>query len=210
MFEVITGELRAKLLIAHVGPLMRAWAAPPTLHIAGLRTIERVRARNSGFAYERAHRDRHRIRQRAVPFTHNRRFWALFAQWVCTLVATPPQTTPAPPPIGGNCTTRASPGHHTAQARAANRGELRHPRLRHAGDTPQEGFAWRKTPIATNLKCAASPPRPAQGRLARKNSPKTAPPAALPRKNSPGTAPPAALPRKNSPSMHKNAEFGPI
>ena len=27
-----------------------------------------------------------------------------------------------------------------------NRGELRHPRLRHAGDTPPEGFAWRKTP----------------------------------------------------------------
>ena len=73
-------------------------------------------------------------------------------------------------------------GHTTANhARAAaNRGELRHPRLRHAGDTPQEGFAWRKPPIATNLKCAASPPRPAQGRLA----------------------------RKNLPSKHNNAEFG--
>ena len=25
-------------------------------------------------------------------------------------------------------------------------GDLRHPSLRHAGDTPPEGFAWRKTP----------------------------------------------------------------
>ena len=43
-------------------------------------------------------------------------------------------------------------------------GELRHPRLRHAGDTPSEGFAWRKTPIATNLKCASSAPRRLQDR----------------------------------------------
>ena len=31
-------------------------------------------------------------------------------------------------------------------------GELRHPSLRHADDTPQEGFAWRKTPIATSVE----------------------------------------------------------
>ena len=35
-------------------------------------------------------------------------------------------------------------------------GELRHARLRHADDTPLEGFAWRKIPIAASLKCAAS------------------------------------------------------
>ena len=51
-----------------------------------------------------------------------------------------------------------------------------------APDTPPEGFAWRKTPIAATLKCTASYPRPAQYRLA----------------------------RKNSPSKRKNAEFGPI
>ena len=33
---------------------------------------------------------------------------------------------------------------------------MRHPRLRHTDDTPLEGFAWRKTPIAASLKCAAS------------------------------------------------------
>ena len=48
----------------------------------------------------------------------------------------------------------------------------------------------------------------AQSRLARKNSPSTAPSAALPRKSSPSTAPPLALPRKSSPSKRKNADFG--
>ena len=33
-------------------------------------------------------------------------------------------------------------------------GELRHPRLRHAGDTPSEGFAWRKTPFAAGVEGA--------------------------------------------------------
>ena len=34
----------------HVNPLIRAWAAPPTLQIAGSRAKERVNARNSRFA----------------------------------------------------------------------------------------------------------------------------------------------------------------
>ena len=45
-------------------------------------------------------------------------------------------------------------GGHTTSNRdltATNRGKLRHPSLRHAGDTRQEGFAWRKTPIATGV-----------------------------------------------------------
>ena len=33
---------------------------------------------------------------------------------------------------------------------------MRHARLRHADDTPLEGFAWRKIPIAASPKCAAS------------------------------------------------------
>ena len=40
-------------------------------------------------------------------------------------------------------------GDHTPSSRgraAAKRGELRHARVRHAGDTPTERFAWRKTP----------------------------------------------------------------
>ena len=34
-------------------------------------------------------------------------------------------------------------------------GELRHPSLRHAGDAPPEGFAWRKTPPLPRSKHAA-------------------------------------------------------
>lgn len=37
---------------SHVGPLIRAWATPPTHHIAGLRAISRVSARNREFACE--------------------------------------------------------------------------------------------------------------------------------------------------------------
>ena len=33
-------------------------------------------------------------------------------------------------------------------------GELRHPRLRHAGETPPEGFAWRKTPTTVGASSA--------------------------------------------------------
>ena len=64
-------------------------------------------------------------------------------------------------------------GHTTANhgRAAANRGELRHARVRHAGDTPPEGFAWRKTPIVASLKCAASPTRLRRSRLVRKTRP---------------------------------------
>ena len=37
---------------AHVNPIIRAWAALPTLHIAGLRAIVRVNTRDSGFTCE--------------------------------------------------------------------------------------------------------------------------------------------------------------
>ena len=67
-----------------------------------------------------------------------------------------------------------------------------------------------QTPTAASLKCAALHPRPAQGRLARKNSPSAAPPAAFPRINSPSAAPPVALPRKSSPSTPENANFEPF
>ena len=67
------------------------------------------------------------------------------------------------------------PHHLEAQPRRHQPGELRHPCLRHAGDAPPEGFAWRKTPTAAGLEGAELLPRPAQCRLARKYSPSTAP-----------------------------------
>ena len=70
----------------------------------------------------------------------------------------------------------------------------------HGGSTRRRHAARRlrvvQNPHHSRLKCAASPTRPAQDRLARKTSP--------------NTAPPVALPRKSSPSTRKNAEFGPI
>ena len=72
-FEAVVGELRATLLRRGGG-------------------VARVRI---------PHHARGRIRQNVDSFSHNRLFSPSFTQWVCTLAATPPQTTPAPPPIGG-------------------------------------------------------------------------------------------------------------
>ena len=140
---------------SHVNPLIRSWAAPLTLSIAGLRAIERVNTRNSGFACEHAHHARHRCAHNADHFATSSPFSVFFTEVVCDLSATPLQTTAAPPPIGGNCTTRGS-------------------------DTPatrrQKASCSAKPPPVTGLEAAASPPRPAQYRLARQNSPNTTAP----------------------------------
>ena len=46
--------------------------------------------------------------QNADHFATSSPFSALFTEVVCDVGATPPQTAAAPPPIGGNCTTRGS------------------------------------------------------------------------------------------------------
>ena len=90
-FEAVVGELRATLLRRGGG-------------------VARVRI---------PHHARGRIRQNVDSFSHNRLSSPFFTQWVCTLVATPPQTTPAPPPIGGNCTTRGFDTPATRRQRAS-------------------------------------------------------------------------------------------
>ena len=77
------------------------------------------------------HHARDRCAQNADHLAHNTPLSAFFTEVVCVLGAAPPQAATSPPPTGG---------------------ELRHPSLRHADDTPQEGFAWRKTPIATSVE----------------------------------------------------------
>ena len=146
-FEAVVGELRATLLRRGGG-------------------VARVRI---------PHHARGRIRQNVDSFSHNRLSSPFFTQWVCTLVATPPQTTPAPPPIGGIALHGGS-----TRRRHAVRGlrVVQNPH-RHQPEVRRVTYKYW-----------------AQGRLARKNSP--------------NTAPPAALPRKNSPGKRKNAEFGPI
>ena len=160
-FEAVVGELRATLLRRGGG-------------------VARVRI---------PHHARGRIRQNVDSFSHNRLSSPFFTQWVCTLVATPPQTTPAPPPIGGNCTTRGF-------------------------DTP----ATRRKKASCSAKPPSQPPEVrriayktwAQHRLARKTSPNTSPPVTFPRQSSPRTAPPAALPRQNSPNRPQNPNFRPF
>ena len=53
-------------------------------------------------------------------------------------------------------------GHTTANrgVTATNRGELRHPRLRHADNTPPQRFAWRTTPTATGVENAGGTESP--------------------------------------------------
>ena len=99
------------------------------------------------------HHDSDRFRQIADPFSKTSRFWSLFTQWVCSLATTPPQTASSPPPNGG---------------------ELRHPKLRHAGDTPLECFAWRKTPTTTGMENARGTESPAAVPMSSK-SPATGP-----------------------------------
>ena len=59
--------------------------------------------------------------------------------------------------VTGFCQGGLHCGHHTSQhhARSATkRGELHDMRLRHAGDTPPEGFVWCKTPTAAGMEGA--------------------------------------------------------
>ena len=109
---------------AHVNPLIRAWAALPTLHIAGLRAIVRVNTRDSGFTC-----DQHTTPDTGAPKT---------------------QTTS---PLAARC-QRFSPRwsamwalHHLEQRlRRRQSGELRHARVRHADDTPPASSSCCKNP----------------------------------------------------------------
>ena len=102
---------------------------------SGLRAYQGVNAHVQGFAYERhttTNSKSAKVQTHSAETALYRRFHPMGLHF------------------GGH--TASNHGHT-----ATNRGELRHPSLRHADDTPQEGFAWRKTPIAASLKCTATP-----------------------------------------------------
>ena len=164
------------------------WAAPPRCMSRGLRAYQRVYVQvseltcdlsgeHSGYwlTCEHMHRARHLCAQNADHLAHNTPFSAFFTEVVCVLSAAPPQAATSQPQNGGNDAIQASDTPATRRQRASH------------GAKPH---------VATAVEGAASPTRPAQGRLARINSP--------------STAPPVTLPRKSSPSTRKNAEFGPI
>ena len=92
---------------------MRAWAAPPTLHIAGLRVKERVYVRATHYA-------RHRCAQNADHLAHNTPFSAFFTEVVCVLGAAPPQAATSQPQNGGNDAIQASDTPVTRRQRASH------------------------------------------------------------------------------------------
>ena len=164
--------------------------------------------------------DGHRIRQNADPFSHNRRFWSHFAQWVCTVAAAPPQVAASPSPIGGNCTTRGSDTPATRRKKAS------------CSAKPPSPPAWR-TPGARRARRSAHEQRQGaaiarqltQGRRQSttqlsqqqprrtpsvQNSPSTSSTAPLPVQNSPRTPTLTACPGQNSPCTPKMARFGAI
>ena len=92
----------------HVNPMRCAWATLPTCTSRGLCAYQRVNAHVQGFAYKR-----HTTRDTTAPKTQTTspttpRFSAFFAEVVCTLGTTPPQTATSPPPNGGNGVIRTT------------------------------------------------------------------------------------------------------
>ena len=122
---------------AHVNPLMRAWAAPPTCMSRGLRAYQGVYAHTQGLTCERAmwlsgryHPGQapDNVREQPIPpgtaqnagyFATSGPFSVFFAEVVCGLGAPALQTASAPPPVGGNCTTRGSDTSATRRKRAS-------------------------------------------------------------------------------------------
>ena len=182
---------------------MRAWAAPPTLHIAGLRAIVRINTRNSGFTCDQRTTARHWCAQNADHFATSSPLSAFFTEVVCNVGTTPPQVAASSPPIGGNCTTRGSDTPTTRRQPAP-----------HAAKTPPP--AWR-TPGAGEPGRSAREQR--QGAaiarlLARGLRQSTTPLAqqephlAASGQNSPCSPLLAACAVQNSPRSPKMAQFG--
>ena len=218
---------------AHVNPIIRAWAALPTLHIAGLRAIVRVNTRNSGFTCEQRTTARHWCAQNADHFATSSPFSAFFTEVVCGLGTTPPQVAASSPPIGGNCTTRGSdtpttrrqPAPHAAKTpppawRAPGAGEpgrsAREQRLGaaiarqlaqglHQSTTLFAQQEPRRAPSGQN-----SPSTPALAARAVQNSPRSPLLAACAVQNSPRTPTLTACAVQNSPRSPKMAQFGAV
>ena len=109
---------------AHVGPLIRTWAAPPRHGIAGLRAIVRVSARNSGVACEQRTRPGAvvPVSQTTSPTTSHR--WRLSPRWSALWAPHRPEPQPR----------RPEPRPHRHQT-----GGIAALEPRHAGDTPTGG-----------------------------------------------------------------------
>ena len=134
---------------AHVNPLMRAWAALPTLHIAGLRAIVRVNTRNSGFTCEQRTTARHWCAQNADHFATSSPLSAFFTEVVCNVGVTPPRTAATPPPIGGIAPCKGATRRRHAASQLLM---LQKPHHRHGGHREQG------SPAAVPVSSAWAPP----------------------------------------------------
>ena len=194
---------------AHVNPLMRAWAAPPTCMSRGLRAYQGVYAHTQGLTCERAMWLSGRYHPGQAPDNVRPDMLATTLARRPTMCASNPYhrelpKTQATSPLAAcfqcfspRCSAVWAP-HHLEQR----------PRRRQLGGIALHGGPTRRRHAARGLRVVQNPRRPPVWRtpVARRARPQYR----LARKSSPNTAPPAALPRKSSPSMHKNAEFGPF
>ena len=116
---------------------MRAWAAPPTCMSRGLRAYQGVYAHTQGLTCERAmwlsgryHPGQapDNVREQPIPpgttqnagyFATSSPFSVFFTEVVCGVGAPALQTASAPPPNGGNCTTRGFDTPATRRQRAS-------------------------------------------------------------------------------------------
>ena len=134
------------------------WVAPPTCMSRGLRAYQGVYVHTQGLTCERAmwlsgryHPGQapDNVREQPIPpgtaqnagyFATSSPFLTFFTEVFCGLGAIPPRTAAAPPPVGGNCTTRGSVITHREGSHGRQTGELHYTGVRHADDTPSEGF----------------------------------------------------------------------
>ena len=175
-FEAVVGELRATLLRRGGG-------------------VARVRI---------PHHVRGRICQNVDSFSHNRLSSPFFTQWVCTLVATPPQTTPAPPPIGGIALHGGSTRRrHAVRGLRVVQNPHRHRRGERRGHGEPDRSAREQRQGATIARLLARGLRQSTTQLAQQE-----PHLAASGQNSPCSPLLAACAVQSSPRSPKMAQFG--
>ena len=123
----------------HVNPMRCAWATLPTCTSRGLCAYQRVNAHVQGFAYKR-----HTTRDTTAPKTQTTspttlRFSAFFAEVVCTLGTTQPQTVISPSPNGGNGVIRTMTRRRHADSQPLM---LQNPHRHRRGGRRRDRRAW--------------------------------------------------------------------
>ena len=123
----------------------------------------------SGAYMRTTHHVRHCCAQNADHLAHGSPLSAFLAEVVCSLAATPPQTTPtptkttpAPPPIGGNCIIRAATRRRYTASQLLM---LQNPHWPPAWRARRDRWAWLRCPWAVAGPGRASS-RPRRAKLA--------------------------------------------